>query len=37
VIGRVRVESWGVDPAEVEADIEHWVETSPLIEFRPAG
>lgn len=31
VILRARVESWSADPDEAKGDIDHWVETSPLV------
>lgn len=31
VIFRARVENWGADPEQVRADLQHWVETSPLV------
>jgi F420H(2)-dependent quinone reductase len=37
VISRARVESWGADPAQVEEDIDHWIDTAPLVEFEPAA
>jgi hypothetical protein len=37
VIFQARTESWGADPAEARADLEFWVETSPLVRFEVAG
>lgn len=31
VILRARVESWGTDPDQASGDLDHWVETSPLV------
>ena len=31
IILRARVESWGADPGVAQADIQHWVATSPLV------
>jgi hypothetical protein len=37
VIFQARTESWGADPTEARADLEFWVETSPLVRFEVAG
>jgi len=31
IILRARVESWNADPDEARADLDHWVETAPLV------
>ena len=31
IILRARVESWGADPAQAEAELDHWVATSPAV------
>jgi deazaflavin-dependent oxidoreductase (nitroreductase family) len=36
VLLRARVESWGADPAEAEANLAYWVETAPFVRFRVA-
>ena len=33
IILRARVESWGADPDQARADLDHWVATSPLVRF----
>jgi F420H(2)-dependent quinone reductase len=33
MIFRARVESWGADPDQARADLDHWVATSPLVRF----
>ena len=35
VLYRARTESWGVDPAKAERDMDHWVATAPLASFEP--
>jgi deazaflavin-dependent oxidoreductase (nitroreductase family) len=36
VIFQARTESWGADPTEARADLDFWVETSPLVRFEVA-
>jgi hypothetical protein len=36
IILRARVESWGADPDQARADLDHWVATSPLVRFSIA-
>ena len=33
IILRARIESWGADPEQARADLDHWVNTSPLVRF----
>lgn len=35
VLYRARTESWGVDSARAERDMDYWVATAPLVSFRP--
>jgi len=35
ILYRARTESWGVDPARAERDMDHWVATAPLASFKP--
>ncbi|MPZ53490.1 MAG: DUF385 domain-containing protein [Acidimicrobiia bacterium] len=32
IIHRARVESWNVDPAKARADLDHWIDTAPLVQ-----
>jgi deazaflavin-dependent oxidoreductase (nitroreductase family) len=34
IILQARTESWGADPAEARADLDFWVDTSPLVRFE---
>jgi deazaflavin-dependent oxidoreductase (nitroreductase family) len=34
VILRARVESWGAEPGKAQADLDHWVETSPAVRLE---
>ncbi len=36
VILRARVDNWGADPAEAEADLDLWLDHAPFVRFRPA-
>jgi deazaflavin-dependent oxidoreductase (nitroreductase family) len=35
IIRRARIENWKAAPDEVEAALQHWVETAPFVRFRP--
>ncbi|HZD24186.1 MAG TPA: nitroreductase/quinone reductase family protein [Acidimicrobiia bacterium] len=36
VILQARVRSWGADPDQARAELDHWAKTSPLVKVQPA-
>jgi deazaflavin-dependent oxidoreductase (nitroreductase family) len=35
ILRRALIESWGSEPAKVDANLDRWVERAPFIRFRP--